>query len=265
MITRRKFSNLLGAGIAASGLNLLAAPKLNIGIGTYTYHSLSIDDMIVRLKELHIREIEMSRGEFMLMKPPTDEMCRRARSKLDRAGIRCVSYYSATIKDDADLDHAVRIAKTLGSRNITGDATDMLGKIDERLAKEGLTFGVHNHFFKGQKFAYETVDDVLNGLKGRSKTMGSTLDVGQMASCGQDTVDAVKRLLPYLRLVHLKDIAAPGDEVNVLLGQGISKIPQVMAELRKANFRGLVAVEYEKEGDVDEDVRREVAYARSLA
>ncbi len=56
----------------------------------------------------------MSRGEFMLMKPPTDEMCRSAKSKFDRAGIRCVSYYSATIKDEKDLDNAVRFAKLLG-------------------------------------------------------------------------------------------------------------------------------------------------------
>ena len=46
------------------------ATKLNLGIGTYTYHSLSIDDMIVQLKRLEIREIEMSRGEFMLFSKP---------------------------------------------------------------------------------------------------------------------------------------------------------------------------------------------------
>jgi len=51
---------------------------------------------------------------------------------------------------------------------------DMLRKIDERLSREGLTFGIHNHYFK-QKFAYESPDDVLKALAGRSKTMGATL------------------------------------------------------------------------------------------
>jgi len=37
------------------------------------------------------------------------------------------------------------------------------------------------HWFK-QKFAYESVDDVLRGLSGLSTTMGATLDVGQMAA-----------------------------------------------------------------------------------
>jgi hypothetical protein len=31
------------------------------------------------------------------------------------------------------------------------------------------------------------------------------------------------------------------------------------------SYRGLVAIEYEKEGDVDADVRREVEFARKLA
>jgi sugar phosphate isomerase/epimerase len=66
-------------------------------------------------------------------------------------------------------------------------------------------------------------------------------------------------------MVHLKDIKAGGDEVNVLLGDGVAKISAVMAELHKVHYRGLVAIEYEKEGDVDSDVAKEVAYARKLA
>jgi len=38
-----------------------------------------------------------------------------------------------------------------------------------------------------------------------------------------------------------------------------------MRELRRQNFRGLVAVEYEKEGPVEDDLRQEVAFARKLA
>ena len=264
MMTRRTFAQAVAAGIGAEAI-ARAAVQLNIGIGTYTYHNYSIDDMIARLTALQIKEIEMSRGEFMLMKPPTDEMCRSAKSKFDGAGIRCVSYYSATIKNDGDLDNAVRFAKILGSRNISGDATgDMLRKIDERLTREGLTFGIHNHYFK-QKFEYESPEDVLKALAGRSKTMGSTLDVGHIASCGHDTVDAVRKLAPYLKMVHLKDVAAPGGEDNVLLGQGIAKIPEVMAELHKVSYRGLCAIEYEKDGNIDSDVKREVEFARKLA
>jgi sugar phosphate isomerase/epimerase len=243
MISRRAFNGSLGAAIASVPTYLRAGTRLNIGVGTFSYHNLSIEDMIERLQSLHIAEIEMSRGEFMLMKPPTPQMCESVRAKLDRAGIRCVSYYTATIKTEQDLDYAIRYAKIFGAKNVSGDATGtMLQRIDERFTREGLTFGIHNHWFP-QKFAYETVEDVLHGLSGLSKTVGSTLDVGQMAACGQDPVDAVVRLAPYLKVVHLKDVEASGAEHNVLLGQGVAKIPQVMRELNRKGFKCLIAIE----------------------
>ena len=265
-ITRRTFAKTLAAGLAATALPLHASTKLNVGIGTYSYHNLTLDQMIVQLNALNVREIEMSRGEFMLMNHPTADLFHTARTKFDQAGIRCVSYYTATIKEDADLDNAIRFAKILGVQNITGDATGtILNRIDQRLTQEKLTFGIHNHYFKGEKFAYESPEDVLNALQGLSKTVGATADVGHFASCGHDPVDAVRKLAPRLKLVHLKDIQAAGGEVNVLLGKGISKISEVMKELHRQNFAGLVAVEYEKEGDVNEDMRQEMEFARKLA
>jgi sugar phosphate isomerase/epimerase len=265
-ITRRTFVKTLAARLAATAVPLHASTKLNVGVGTYSYHNLSVDQMIVQLNALGVREIEMSRGEFMLMNHPTDDLFHTARTKFDQAEIHCVSYYTATIKEDADLDNALRFARILGAQNVTGDATgSILSRIDRRFTQEQLTFGIHNHYFKGEKFAYESPEDVLNALKGLSKTVGATADVGHFASCGHDPVEAIRKLGPRLKLVHLKDIQAVDGEVNVLLGQGISKIPEVMKELRRQKFTKLVAVEYEKEGDVNEDMRREMEFARKLA
>jgi sugar phosphate isomerase/epimerase len=265
-ITRRCFVKELTAGLAATALPLQASTNLNVGIGTYSYHNLSMDEMIVQLKALKVDEIEMSRGEFMLMNRPTEDLFRSARIKFDQAGIRCVSYYSATIKDDPDLESAVRFAKILGAYNVTGDATGpILNRIDQRFTHERLTFGIHNHYFKGEKFAFESPEDVWNALQGLSNTMGATADTGHFVSCGHDPVEALRKLQPRLKLVHLKDIQAADGDANVLLGQGIAKVPEVMKELRRQNFARLVAVEYEKEGDVNQDIRQDMEFARKLA
>jgi inosose dehydratase len=265
-MTRRAFGKLAASGLVASAFALDSPGKLDVGIGAYSYHSLTLDAMIAQLSSLKISEIEMSRSEFMLMNHPGDDLFEAARSKLDQAGIRCVSYYSATITNDQDLENAARFVKILGARNITGDATgSILSRIDKRCSQEDLTFGIHNHFFKGEKFAYESPDDVLEALAGLSNAVGATADIGHFASCGHDTVDAVRKLGSRLKLVHLKDVEAAGDEVNVLLGKGIAKVPEVMRELHHQNFRGFIAIEYEKEGDVDEDMKADVEIARGLA
>ena len=264
-LNRRQFAVALGAGLAGAGVSAGAAWHLNIGIGTYSYHGLSMEAMVAQLSELKIKEIEMSRGEFMLLSHPKDAIFSSARALFDAAGIRCVSYYAATFKTDDEIEQAIRFAGLLGSRNITGDATpEVLKRIDERCTAAKLTFGLHNHYFP-QKFAYESPEDLLQALKGLSKTVGVTLDLGHIASCGYDTVDAIRKLGPYLRLVHLKDVKAAHGEDNVIIGQGIAKIPEAMRELRRLRFGGLVAIEYEKEGPVEDDMRRAVAYARQLA
>jgi Sugar phosphate isomerases/epimerases len=268
-LTRRTFGKNAAAGLLAATLPLSAfsaVSKLKIGIGAFTYHNFSLDEMIAQLQTLKISEIEMSRGEFMLMNHPGDDLFRAARTKLDRANIRCVSYYSATIKEDQELESALRFAKILGAQNVTGDATgDILHHIDRRFSQEGMTFGIHNHFFKGEKFPYESPDDVLRALAVLSETVGATADVGQFASCGQDPLDAIRKLSSRLKLIHLKDIAAAGDDRNVVLGQGISKIPEVMQELRRQNFAHLIAIEYEKDGNINSDVQACVEYARKLS
>lgn len=265
-ISRRRFGKIAASGLVAAAIPLPLSNKLDIGIGTYSYHNLTLEAMIVQLNALKISEIEMSREQFMLMNHPDDDLFRAARKKLDLAGIRCVSYYSATVKGDQDLENALRFAKILGARNITGDATgSILARINKRCSQENLTFGIHNHFFKGEKFAYESAEDVLRALAGLSQSVGATADIGHFASCGHDAVDAVRKLGPRLKLVHLKDIEAAGGEVNVVLGKGIAKVPEVMAELHRQNFPGLIAIEYEKEGEVSEDMRVDVEIARGLA
>jgi sugar phosphate isomerase/epimerase len=266
MITRRQFARSVTAAAVAAAPSLSAARRLRVGVGAYTFHNLAIHDMITALKAMKVEEIEMSRGEFMLFNHPPAEMFETFRSKIDAAGIRCVSYYAPTIKTASDLDAAIRFARILGASNITGDPTgEILRTVDRRLSDAGMTFGIHNHYFKERGFPYESPEDILRALSGLSPTVGCTLDIGHIVSCGYSTIDAVKKLGPCLKLVHLKDIQAAGGEVNVPLGQGRAQVPQVMAELRRIGFNGLVALEYEREGEIRDDVARQLTFARKLA
>ena len=86
-----------------------------------------------------------------------------------------------------------------------------------------------------------------------------------MAACGQNPVDAVRRLGPYLKVVHLKDVAGAGAEHNVLFGHGVVRHPGCDERTKTVDFKGLVAIEYEKDTDSNADMKYQVEFARRYA
>jgi sugar phosphate isomerase/epimerase len=262
MITRRDFVKGCGAILLATPHAPAAKAKFTLGVGTYTYRGVTIDQMIERLATLDIRHVELSTPEFMLARLKPEEVP-GLKAKFDRARIQVLSYYSGTIKAEIDLDRAIQTARALGARHISGAAMGvMLKQVDARVRREKLTFGLHNHWFRDRKFEYQSADDLLRALDGLSGAVGVTLDAGHMASCGYDPVEALSKLKGHLKAVHLKDVARAGDDRNVVLGTGVAKSAAVIEELKRQRYSGLVAIEFEEGTDPHADVARCVEFAR---
>ncbi|HEV2495510.1 MAG TPA: sugar phosphate isomerase/epimerase family protein [Terriglobia bacterium] len=265
MLNRRRFIGAAGLGILTVRRTLWASAHFDLGIGTYTYRGLSEEQMIEDLLTLKIHQIELSSPNYFLpnVKLQAVQMLRR---KLEQAGIQAVSYFCGDMKTQADVNTTVEVARGLGVRHVSGSAVgESLKLVDATFTREGLKFGIHNHWFRGRKFAYESPEDVLGALANVSETIGATMDAGHMASCGYDPVQALEKLWPRLQLVHLKDVERAGDDKNVVLGTGIAKSKAVIALLEKRGFAGLVAIEYEgQEQNPQPDVTRCVEFARQL-
>ena len=86
-----------------------------------------------------------------------------------------------------------------------------------------------------------------------------------MAARGRDPVDAIRRLQSRLKLIHLKDAQAAGAEHNVPFATGIANIPAVIRKLKSIRFPNLVAIEFEKDTDDNDDMRAQITYGRKLA
>lgn len=260
---RRHFLALGAIGALRTSTTFAARARFQLGVGTYTFRGVSIDTMIRRLVQLRIRHVELSSPDFMLPRVEVKETL-LLRDKFRHAGIRAVSYYCGTIKTEEDVEGAVQVASILRSRHISGTATgDALTLIDRRFPRAGLTFGLHNHWFRGRKFEHESPEDLMKAVEGLSPAVGITLDTGHMASCGYDPVEALAKVRRRLKAVHLKDVARAGDDKNVILGAGVARSAAVIDELKRQGFRGLVAIEYEEGRDPDAEVQRCLTFARS--
>jgi sugar phosphate isomerase/epimerase len=265
MISRRCFITAIGVGILTPQTGRGAAAHFELGIGTYTYRGLTEDQMIDDLRAMKIKQIELSSPGYFLSNVKLDAV-ERLREKLDRAKITAVSYFAGDIKTEAEIDTTVEVAQQLGVRHVSGSAVGpILKMVDSAFAREGLKFGIHNHWFRGRRFEYESPEDLLKALAEVSDSTGVTLDTGHMASCGYDPVEALDKVWSRLQLVHLKDVERSGDDKNVVLGNGIAKSQAVVSALEKRGFTGLVAIEYEAEPQNPQpDVARCVEFARKL-
>lgn len=265
MISRRSFVTALGVGILTLRNTAPAKARFSLGIGTYTYRGVTEDEMIEDLKALEVQHIELSSPDYFLPGVKLDSVPRLA-TKLAHSGITPVSYFCGDIKTEGDVDLTIQVVRALGAHHVSGAAVgDALKMIDSRFRQEGLKFGIHNHWFRGRRFEYESPGDLLKALADVSDVVGVTMDTGHMASCGYDPVQALDKLWPHLQLVHLKDVERAGDDKNVVLGTGIAKSRAVIETLEKRGYTGLVAIEYEAEPQNPQpDVARCVAFARKL-
>jgi sugar phosphate isomerase/epimerase len=259
----------IGTGLASipktsqAIIHSATSAKFTLGIGSYTFRKLSPSVMIERLHLLQIDTIELSHPQSMLPRAKMEEFSQL--SELFKKGnIQVRSWYCAGVNNSEDIQKVLEIAKILGVQHISGDATgDSLQALDEAFQKNGLYFGIHNHFFKDRRFEYQSPEDFLKVFSLTSNHIGATLDTGHMVSCGYDPIEAFQRLKPRVQLIHLKDVVGPGTDRNVLFGAGKGKTREMVKMLAREGFEGLVAIEYEEGEDPQEDVEKCVKFVRS--
>jgi sugar phosphate isomerase/epimerase len=268
--TRRAFTrNLMALAVTSrfchlktklASLSVLFASskaKFKLGIGTYTFRSLTPAEMVNWLKQMKVEYIELSHPQFMLPQAKREDFPGLA-SVLKGGGIGVISWYCGDLKQPDEVRRVVEMAKLLEVKHVSGSASgNILKTVDETFQQNGLFFGIHNHWFENRQFEYQSPDDILKALSKTSTHVGATLDTGHMVSCGYDPIDAFLKLKDRIRVMHLKDIEAPGDDQNVIFGTGKGKTDEVLRTIIKEGYAGLVAIEYEKEGpNLRADVKR---------
>ena len=163
-----------------------------------------------------------------LPKKPAAEI----RAALDKAGLKCVSSHRSFADVTKDLDVTTEFEKTLGVSYIicpgpgriyppapdakVGPLTiddwkynaEEFNKTGEKLKKEGITFGYHNHWVE-----FELVDGIvpyeeLLRLCEPDKTTFE-MDCGWVKVAGQDPVALMKKHPHRFSMFHVKDFHLP--------------------------------------------------------
>jgi sugar phosphate isomerase/epimerase len=245
---------LLRGGVSAAALALLprgvsaqeAYGGFKMGLQTYTLRDFNFDQTLGHLKDLGLKYAQF----FSKQLPITDDKSKieEASAKLKAAGVQILSWGVQGFSKNVDnTKKAFEFAKAMGfsvySANPSADSFESLASLTKEY---GIKIAIHNHGPEDK--TYGRLEQVQKAVEKWPVEIGSCVDTGHVLRIGEDPVQWIKALGPRVHDVHIKDFSGPKGEDEQILGKGKLDVRAVLKALKEVQFKGILALEYEKNG-----------------
>lgn len=248
----------------------------NLAIQSYTFHKFSLLEAMDKTQELGVKYIEAFPGHrlggewgdkafgYDLDKKSQDKLKAIAKDK----GIKIVGTGVFTSDNLNEWEKMFALANSMDMEYITCEPPLSMWDDIERLSeKYGIKVSVHNH---PKPSSYWAPDSLLAVIATRSQRCGSCADVGHWKRMGFDNIESLRKMEGRIITLHFKDIEAvrPGieEQPDVIWGTGVLNVKGMLEELRRQNFKGYLAIEYEANWDNSvPDIRQCIEYYNKAA
>ncbi len=272
--TRKNFIKVAGLSLATGILSSPAASlqaavvqakdlPLPLGLASYTLHKFTLDDTIQMTQRMGLTHLALKDVHLPLDSSP--DQINAAVAKVKAAGLTLYGAGVIYMKSEAEVKRAFDYARTAGMETIIGVPNYELLPLADKLVKEyNITLAIHNHG-PGDK-VYPSPDTVYERIKGFDKRIGLCIDIGHTQRIGQDPSAMAAKYADRLYDVHLKDVTGSTDKDKALeIGRGVIDIPKFLKTLVKIKYRGVVALEYEKDNtDPLPGASESIGYTRGI-
>ncbi len=266
-LSRKNFLKHLG--VAALATPMFAwqkqpiAPKLTIGIASYTLRKYNITQLIDICKRLNIKDIALK--NFHLPLDASDADIQATIAKLKEAGLNPYGAGVIYMKNEAEVKNAFRYAKAAGMKLIIGVPNHELLPLVEKYVKEtDISLAIHNHG-PGDN-VYPTPATVYDKIEKLDKRIGLCIDIGHVVRLGMNPIEAIKKYGHRMYDMHLKDVdGIVAKSESIQIGRGVIDIPKLMKTLKEVNYQGVMSIEYEKDAENAENgLAESVGYVRGI-
>ena len=251
--SRRRFLQLAGASAVACAAStrsrLSAAPAASVpyqlGMASYTLREFPVEQAIEMTKRLGLVRIALK--DFHLKMDATSAQIADTVAKVKAAGLELYGGGVIYMKSEAQVDRAFEYAKAAGMKLIIGVPNyELLPYTNRKVQEYDIPVAIHNHgpdnpLFPTPQSAYERIASL-------DRRIGLCIDAGHTQRSGIDPSESAVKYADRLFDVHIKDVsAATAEGRTVEIGRGVIDIPKLLRTLKGINFRGTLALEYEKD------------------
>jgi sugar phosphate isomerase/epimerase len=242
---------LAGAGVFSGMARVAAVPSpaaarpFQLGMASYTFREFSLEQCLAMTVKLGLKKISFK--DFHLKMDATPEQIADTVAKVKAAGLDLYAGGVIYMRSEADVNRAFDYAKAAGMRMIIGVPNhDLLELVNKKVQQYDIGVAIHNHGPTDK--VYPTPESAYEKIKNLDKRIGLCIDIGHTQRSGIDPSEPAAKYVDRLLDVHVKDVSqasAAGNTVEI--GRGVIDIPKFMRTLIKINYRGIVALEYEKD------------------
>lgn len=256
-ISRNHFLKVLGvtatAGLssfttrAATKATVSSQANLKLGLASYTLRKFNLDEVIAISKRLGLTSVALKSMHMPL--EASQEDIKTMAAKVRGAGLELYGAGVIYMKTKEEVDAAFKYAGAAGLEMIVGVPNhELLPQVNELVKRTNIKLAIHNHG-PGDDL-YSSPNDVYAKIKDLDKRVGFCIDIGHVIRIGQDPISMLEKYKDRLYDMHMKDMdKAQPEGKPVEIGRGVIDIPKVVKMLKKINYQGSVAFEYEKDGD----------------
>ncbi len=194
------------------------------------------------------------------------------RKKFHKAGISIYAFKPnalGTQNTDAEIDYALRAAKTLGARSVTTELPENPGhsqRLGDLAAKQGIYIGYHAHV--------QATDTAWDIALSQSPYNSMNLDCGHyIAAGGNNTPESLLALIEArhdrITSMHIKDrLSKQNGGANQPWGKGNTPLREILTLLREKQYRIPATIELEYEIPAGSDAVKETGkcfdYAKQI-
>lgn len=223
-----------------------------LGAQAYTFRLFTFEEALNKIDSAGLRHVEIYPGQPL--GAGSDETMGHKLSVEGRAlvnrllkekNIQANAYGVVDGTDDTEWEEIFTFAQDLGIRTIVCEPKEEhLDKISDLCDEYDILAAIHNH---PDPSHYWDPDVVIQAFEGRSFKIGAGADVGHWIRSGLDPIECLQKLDGRVYHIHFKDLNIAGEKQahDVHWGTGVLGLTQVIEELKRQHFEGMISAEYE--------------------
>jgi len=238
-----------------------------LGVQLWTFNTSSFYTAIKKADSCKLKYAEAYPGQILedgsksVFGPSmTTGERKQVKEFLRKKGIKIVSLGVIVASSKKEWEQYFQFASDMGIPVITAEPEfNQLNDVNRLASAYNVQVAIHNHPVPD---IYWHPDSVVLAMK-RHANIYACADIGHWVRNGLNVVDCIKKYDGRILELHLKDVREFGNvqAPDVLLGEGVCNIPQVLQQLKKQDFKGIFIIEYEENPDNNlKDVKQYVQY-----